>query len=111
MITKKYKQPKKTSQALRRPSTKFSSHDERNEPDSTYLLKLVLYVLLGTFWIKLASPIFWQGVPLGAVPVGLLLGLVLVKWFEKYQTDRKIWYAILIVVTILGYFVPAGIVI
>jgi Flp pilus assembly protein TadB len=107
MPTTKQKQTKKTSHPVKR----LAPNSEANEADSTYLLKLVLYVLLGTFWLKLASPILWLGMPIGAIPFGLLLGLVLVRWFEKYQTDRKIWYAILVVVTILGYFVPAGIVI
>ena len=80
------------------------------ETDSTYFLKLVVFVLLGTLWIKFQQPVTWLGVPLGGVPVGLLLGLILVNRFEKYQSDRKIWYAILVVVTIICYFVPAGIV-
>lgn len=49
--------------------------------------------------------------PVGGIPLGMLIGLVLVNRFEKYQSDRKIWYAILVVVTIICYFVPAGIVI
>lgn len=80
------------------------------ESDSTYFLKLVVFVLLGTFWLKFAQPVSWMGVPLSGVPVGMLIGLLLVHRFEKYQADRKIWYAILLVVTIICYFVPAGIV-
>ncbi len=30
---------------------------------------------------------------------------------EKDPYDRKIWFAVLVVVTIISYFVPAGIVI
>ncbi|HET8884416.1 MAG TPA: hypothetical protein VFM68_03015 [Candidatus Saccharimonadales bacterium] len=81
------------------------------ESDSTYLLKLVAFVLLGTLWLRFAEPVFWLGVPLTGIPIGLFIGLLLVRQFEKYQLDRKIWYAILIVVTIICYFVPAGIVI
>lgn len=81
------------------------------ESDSTYLLKLVAFVMLGTFWLKFAQPVTWLGMPLNGLPVGLLIGLVLVARFEKYQFNRKIWYAILIVVTIICYFVPAGVVI
>jgi len=80
------------------------------ETDSTYFLKLVVFVLLGTLWIKFQQPVTWLGIPLGGVPIGLLAGLILVSRFEKYQSDRKIWYAILVVVTIICYFVPAGIV-
>jgi hypothetical protein len=81
------------------------------ETDGTYFLKLVVFVLLGTLWIKFKQPISWLGMPFNAIPVGFLVGLLLVRQFEKYQADRKIWYAILLVVTIICYFVPAGIVI
>ena len=81
------------------------------ESDGTYFLKLIAVVILGTLWIKLQSPISWLGVPLGGIPLGMLIGLVAIKLAEKNQTDRKIWYAVLIVVTIISYFVPAGIVI
>jgi NhaP-type Na+/H+ or K+/H+ antiporter len=81
------------------------------ETDGTYFLKLVVFVLLGTLWLKFQDPVLWLGVSLHGVPVGLLVGLLLVRQFEKMQSDRKIWYAILLVVTIICYFVPAGIVI
>ena len=86
-------------------------HERIYESDSTYFLKLVVYVLLGTFWLKFASPVTVLGVPFGGVPVGMLIGLLLVRYAEKYQSNRKIWYAILLVVTIISHFVPAGIVI
>lgn len=80
------------------------------ESDGTYFLKLVVFVLLGTFWLKFQQPISWLGVPFSGVPAGMLVGLILVSRSEKIQADRKIWYAILLVVTIISYFVPAGIV-
>ena len=81
------------------------------ESDSTYFLKLVVFTLLGTLWVKFAQPVTWLGLPLTAIPIGFLVGLILVNRFEKYQSDRKIWYAILLIVTIISYFVPAGIII
>lgn len=81
------------------------------ESDGTYFLKLVVFVLLGTFWLKFQQPVGWQGFLFNAVPLGLLVGLILVRQFEKHQSDRKIWYATLLVVTVICYFVPAGIVI
>lgn len=81
------------------------------ESDGTYFLKLVVFVLLGTFWLKFGQSIVWLGLPINGIPVGVLIGLLLVGSFEKYQADRKIWYAILLVVGIISYFVPAGIVI
>ena len=86
-------------------------HEKPFETDSIYFLKLVIFVLLGTLWVKFSDPIIWLGIPLNAIPVGLLVGLLLVNKFEKHQSDRKIWYAILLIVGILCYFVPAGIII
>lgn len=81
------------------------------ETDGAYFLKLVLVVLLGTVWIKFGQPSSFGGIPLGAVPAGMLLGLLLVSQFEKHQSDRKIWYAILLVVAIISNFTASGIVI
>lgn len=81
------------------------------ESDGKYFLKLVLCVILGTLWLKFSAPVTFLGIPLGGIPVGMLFGLLIVSKFEKFQYDRKIWYAILILVTITSYFLPAGIVI
>lgn len=81
------------------------------ESDGQYFLKLVVVVILGTLWLKLAQPISWQGVPFGGLPIGMIIGLIGIALIEKNQTDRKIWYAVLIIVTIISYFMPAGIVV
>ena len=86
-------------------------YDRVFESDGTYFLKLVVFTLLGTLWLKFGTPVTWLGMPVNGIPLGMLIGLLLVVKFEKYQSDRKIWYAILLVVTIICYFVPAGIVI
>ncbi|HEU5121748.1 MAG TPA: hypothetical protein VFT59_02790 [Candidatus Saccharimonadales bacterium] len=107
MTKQKQTKPRKTP----RSKAAVSRTTERVfETDGTYFLKLVVFVLLGTLWLKFQHPMTWLGVPIHGVPVGMLLGLVLVRQFEKMQSDRKIWYAILLVVTIICYFVPAGIV-
>ncbi len=81
------------------------------ETDGSYLLKLVLVFLLGTFWLKFNAPIQFGNFVFSALPLGLALGLLLVSRFEHFQSDRKIWYAILIITTLISYFLPAGIVI
>lgn len=75
-----------------------------------YFMKLVAVVLLATLWIKFATPMTWNGVPLSAFPLGAFLAFVAVKLFERDTMNRKIWFAVLVVVTIISYFVPAGIV-
>ena len=81
------------------------------ERDSTYFLKLVLYIVLGTLWLKFQHPLTLGGLQFNGLPVGMLFGLLIVSKFEKYQSDRKIWYLVLVLVTIISYFLPAGIVI
>jgi hypothetical protein len=105
------KQKTRTYARNRSATVSRKGYEKIFESDSTYFLKLVVFVLLGTFWVKFQTPVTWLGLPLSAVPVGFLVGLVLVRQFEKYQADRKIWYAILVVITILCYFAPSGIVI
>lgn len=80
------------------------------EPDSVYFLKLVMYVVLGSFWLKFSTPLQIGDFQVHALPIGLLVGLLFAA-HDHFQIDRKIEYATLIVVTILTFFVPAGIVI
>lgn len=106
-MTKKTPTPRKQS----RPAYAAPARERVFESDSTYFLKLVVCALLGTLWLKFGSEITWQGIPVHGIPLGLLIGLPIIWKFEPYQSDRKIWYAILLIVTLICYFVPAGIVI
>lgn len=83
---------------------------QTNEKDSAYFLKLVLYVVLGSLWLKFNQPLYLGEFALHAFPVGLLLGLLFAS-HDHFQVDRKIEYAVLIIVTIVCFFLPAGIVI
>lgn len=102
-----------TAKNKKRTTTKSqsSTFQERVfESDSTYFLKLVVVVILATLWLKYEQPLEWQGFILTAFPLGILLGLLAVRAFEHHQQDRKIWYAVLLVVGVISYFVPAGII-
>ncbi|MBC7746410.1 hypothetical protein H7Y40_00305 [Pedobacter sp.] len=90
--------------------TKTKKKMKPNESDSTYFLKLVLYIVLGTMWLKFLDPIQIGNFQLSGIPIGLLLGLLFAS-HDHFQVDRKIEYAILIVMTIVSFFLPAGIVI
>lgn len=81
----------------------------KDEPDSLYFLKLVLYVLLGSFWLKFSTPLQIGDFALYAFPVGLLFGLLFAS-HEHFQIDRKVEYAILLVMTIISLFLPVGII-
>lgn len=79
------------------------------ESDSEYFLKLVLYIILGALWLKFESPLVLGTVQLNGFPLGLLVGLFFAS-HDKFQIDRKIEYAILIIITLLSYFLPVGII-
>lgn len=89
------------------PKTKKSTSSQ--ESDSAYFLKLVLYVVLGTLWLKFQSPLVIGDFLFTGVPIGLLIGLLFAS-HDHFQVDRKIEYAILIIMTIVSYFLPAGII-
>jgi hypothetical protein len=69
--------------------------------DGVYLLKLVLYLLVGSLWLKITTT-SGTHIPL---PIGLIIGLLFTT-HEHFQIDRKIEYAILLAAMLVGYFVP-----
>jgi hypothetical protein len=79
------------------------------ETDSSYFLKLVLYLIVGSVWIRLDAPIEVFNFTLTALPVGLVVGLLFAS-HDHFQIDRKIEYAVLVLVTIASYFLPTGII-
>lgn len=104
------KQNKQRTYARNRATTR-KGYVISSETDGQYLLKLVLVILLGTLWLKFEHPLWLGAFPVGAIPVGMIFGLLLISRMEKQQLDRKIWYAILLVVTVISYIGAAGIVI
>lgn len=103
------KQNTKKTQTTKKSTKRF--HERVFESDSTYFLKLVVVVLLGTMWLKFAEPFMIGWLQFTAIPIGIIIGFLVVRAFEHHQSDRKIWYAVLLVVGVISYFVPAGIVI
>ncbi len=75
----------------------------RQELDGVFLLKLLLYLLLGSMWLKLSH----NGTLHIPIPIGLIVGLVFTS-HEHFQIDRKIEYAVLVVAMLVGYFAPYG---
>ena len=71
--------------------------------DGVYLLKLALYVILGSMWLKISSD---SGLQL-PIPIGFIVGL-LFACHEHFRIDRKIEYAALMVAMLAGYFAPYG---
>lgn len=80
------------------------------EGDSAYFFKLVLFVILGSLWLKFSEPITLAGnFQLLGLPIGLIIGLIFASQ-DHFQVDRKIEYAILMVMTIVSLFLPVGII-
>lgn len=77
------------------------------ESDSSYFLKLVLYFILGTLWVRLLNVNIGPFEHL-SVPIGLVIGLVFAS-HEHFQIDRKIEFAILLGATFISFYLPVGI--
>lgn len=80
------------------------------ETDGAYFLKIVMYIIFGSLWIKLGTPIYIGIVPITGIPIGLFIGLLFAS-HDHFQVDRKIEYVLLIVVAIISNFWASGIVI
>ena len=74
------------------------------EPDAIYLLKLVVYLILGSFWLKITDGYAVQ-LP---IPVGFIIGIVFAS-HDHIQLDRKIGFAVLLVAMLVGFWAPFGI--
>ncbi len=81
--------------------------NKKTENDGSYLLKLVLYLIIGSQWVRLVDPSLTKQIP---IPIGLVVG-VLFATHEHFQIDRKIEYAVLIIATLLGFWSQAGLLI
>ncbi len=77
---------------------------QNKELDSVYFLKLVLYLVIGSMWLKITKGENLQ-IPL---PLGGLVGLLFAS-HEHFQIDRKIEYAVLLVAILVGFWLPFGV--
>jgi hypothetical protein len=73
-----------------------------SEPDAIYILKLVLYLILGSQWLRIT-----KGSLTVPLPIGLLLGLFFAR-SDRRAFDRKIAYAILLLSMFIGFWLPIG---
>lgn len=69
-----------------------------------YFLKLVVYLILGSLWVKISDG---QTVQL-PLPIGFIAGLVLAA-HDQIQLDRKLGYALLLVAMLVGFWAPFGV--
>ncbi len=75
------------------------------EPDSAFLLKTVMYLIVGAQWIRVVNPSLTKEIP---IPFGLVVGL-LFAMHDHFRMDRKIEYAVLLVAMLVGFWSQTGI--
>ena len=86
---------------------KKSSKPTSSDPyDGVFALKLVIFVIVGSIWLKITNG---DSMTFG-VPIGLIVGVVLAR-HERFRTDRKIDYAVLALAMLIGYMSPYGIIV
>ncbi|HET7320528.1 MAG TPA: hypothetical protein VFI84_03005 [Candidatus Saccharimonadales bacterium] len=76
---------------------------KQKETDGAYLLKLVLYVIVGAQWLFIKNKSGGQ-IP---IPFGVFIGAVFAS-HEHFQIDRKVEYAVLLVAMFVGFFSQVG---
>ena len=72
--------------------------------DMVYFLKLTVYLILGSLWLKITDGQTTQ-IP---IPVGFFIGLALAA-HDHVQLDRKIGFAVLLIAMLVGFWAPFGI--
>lgn len=91
------KAKKKLSKAKKQP---------QSQPlDSVFILKIVMYLILGSQWLRFVDE---KGISQIPVPVGLIIG-VLFAVHDHFQIDRKIEYTVLLVAMFVGFWTQIGI--
>lgn len=91
------------AKALKRKKSNKNNF-KTGESDSAYLLKLVMYLIIGSLWIKVTTTDNTQ-LP---IPIGFILGLFFAM-HDHFQIDRKIEYALLLVAMFIGFWLPIGV--
>ena len=91
----------KTTKKQKRGTTK-----QKSEPSSVYFLKILMYFILGTVWVRLVN------VNIGAfhaisLPIGLVVGLLFAS-HEHFQIDSKVEFAILLIAAFISFYLPVG---
>jgi hypothetical protein len=79
-------------------------NNKNNESDSEYMLKLIMYLIVGSLWLKVTT----AGGSQLPLPIGFLIGLLFAS-HERFRIDRKIEYAVLLVAMLLGFWLPIGV--
>lgn len=85
--------------------SKNKNYRSKQELDSVYILKIILYIVLGSQWLWLVNTELTKQIP---VPVGLVVGLLFAT-HDHFQIDRKVEYAVLLIASLIGFWSHIGI--
>ncbi len=77
------------------------------ETDGGYILKIVLYLIIGSQWLWVVNSDASRQIP---IPIGLLLGGFFAA-HDHFQIDRKIEYALLLAAAFIGFWSQAGLIV
>lgn len=83
------------------------SKRQPQELDGVYILKIVMYLIVGAQWVRLSDTALTTQIPL---PIGLLVGSFFAQ-HEHFQIDRKIEFAILLIACFVGFWSQTGLVV
>lgn len=75
------------------------------ESDQAYVLKLVLYLIIGTFWVRLVDTQLTRQIP---IPLGFVIGVIFAR-HDHFRIDRKIEYAVLSIAMLIGFWLQSGV--
>lgn len=75
------------------------------EMDSVFVLKMALFLILGSQWLYIIDSTSSAQLP---IPVGAIVGLIFASQ-EHFKIDRKIEYVILLIAMFVGFWLPMGI--
>lgn len=89
---------------MAKAKTKRKATRQPKELDGVYILKIVLYLIIGAQWVRLSDVALTKQIPL---PVGLIVGS-LFAMHDHFQIDRKIEYSILLIACFVGFWSQTG---
>ena len=84
---------------------KSKRRPQNTELDSVYVLKLVMYMIIGTLWLRIGKA-DGSDIP---IPIGFVIGLLFAV-HDHFKIDRKIEYAVLLIAMLVGFWSQIGLV-
>jgi len=82
---------------------KTKKRSDNTELDSVYVLKLVMYMIIGTLWLRIGRA---DGADI-PIPIGFVLGLPFIA-HDHFKIDRKIEFAVLLIAMLVGFWSQIG---